>query len=335
MPTIQTVDMRRLVDRAWTRPVLPCLLNERTIHMRRHLAPGLCIAALLALTACGSDDDASSDSSTVATAEVDGSGVTTESSATDGSTDDSTDSSTAGSTKTTVAGSGTTVVGSTGTTVVGSTGATVAGSTGTTVAGSGTTAPGTTNAVPKAPEDLTLLADGLGPLRFGADSAAVVSAVDAVLGQPVSDAPAEYPNSVEGAFHSQDEELEFIKPFGRTVCWLNGLCIEFGGTTAGPYSFVGWYYAATDTDELAAPSGLDVGSTWADFAGVMTVDTGGCFSVGSGASNGVRLTLQSSGTPFVTVDDVGNETPTTPDPADVTVVQMQAGEQVVFLLGDC
>ena len=319
--------------------MLPCLLNERTIHMRRHLAPGLCIAALLALTACGSDDDASSDSSTVATAEVDGS-VATDSNATDGSTDSSTAGSTkttvAGSSKTTVAGSGTTVVGSTGTTVAGSTGITVPGSTGTTVAGSGTTAaPGTTNAVPKAPEDLTLLADGLGPLRFGADSAAVVSAVDAVLGQPVSDAPAEYPNSVEGAFHSQDEELEFIKPFGRTVCWLNGLCIEFGGATAGPYSFLGWYYAATDTDELAAPSGLDVGSTWADFAGVMTVDTGGCFSVGSGASNGVRLTLQSSGTPFVTVDDVGNETPTTPDPADVTVVQMQAGEQVVFLLGDC
>ena len=307
--------------------------------MRRHLAPGLCIAALLALTACGSDDDASSDSSTVATAEVDGS-VATDSNATDGSTDSSTAGSTkttvAGSSKTTVAGSGTTVVGSTGTTVAGSTGTTVPGSTGTTVAGSGTTAaPGTTNAVPKAPEDLTLLADGLGPLRFGADSAAVVSAVDAVLGQPVSDAPAEYPNSVEGAFHSQDEELEFIKPFGRTVCWLNGLCIEFGGATAGPYSFLGWYYAATDTDELAAPSGLDVGSTWANFAGVMTVDTGGCFSVGSGASNGVRLTLQSSGTPFVTVDDVGNETPTTPDPADVTVVQMQAGEQVVFLLGDC
>ena len=319
--------------------MLPCLLNERTIHMRRHLAPGLCIAALLALTACGSDDHASSDSSTVATAEVDGS-VATDSNATDGSTDSSTAGSTkttvAGSSKTTVAGSGTTVVGSTGTTVAGSTGITVPGSTGTTVAGSGTTAaPGTTNAVPKAPEDLTLLADGLGPLRFGADSAAVVSAVDAVLGQPVSDAPAEYPNSVEGAFHSQDEELEFIKPFGRTVCWLNGLCIEFGGATAGPYSFLGWYYAATDTDELAAPSGLDVGSTWANFAGVMTVDTGGCFSVGSGASNGVRLTLQSSGTPFVTVDDVGNETPTTPDPADVTVVQMQAGEQVVFLLGDC
>ena len=319
--------------------MLPCLLNERTIHMRRHLAPGLCIAALLALTACGSDDDASSDSSTVATAEVDGS-VATDSNATDGSTDSSTAGSTkttvAGSSKTTVAGSGTTVVGSTGTTVAGSTGITVPGSTGTTVAGSGTTAaPGTTNAVPKAPEDLTLLADGLGPLRFGADSAAVVSAVDAVLGQPVSDAPAEYPNSVEGAFHSQDEELEFIKPFGRTVCWLNGLCIEFGGATAGPYSFLGWYYAATDTDELAAPSGLDVGSTWANFAGVMTVDTGGCFSVGSGASNGVRLTLQSSGTPFVTVDDVGNETPNTPDPANVTVVQMQAGEQVVFLLGDC
>jgi hypothetical protein len=116
---------------------------------------------------------------------------------------------------------------------------------------------------------------------------------------------------------------------------LNGLCIEFGGATAGPYSFVGWYYAATDTDQLAAPSGLEVGSTWADFVDVITVDTGGCSTVGSGASDGVQLSLQSSGIPFVTVDADGNATPTTPDPADVTVMQMQAGEQVVFLTGDC
>ena len=57
--------------------------------------------------------------------------------------------------------------------------------------------------------------------------------------------------------------------------------------------------------------------------------------MGYGDSKGVSLTLQSSGTPFSSFDNDGNETTALPDPADVTVVQMQAGDQMIFLIGDC
>lgn len=316
--------------------------------MRRHLSHGLIVATLLVVTACGGDDDSpsgsstdvstdSTDSTTVGTG-VDGSGVTVPDS---GDAGGSTSTSVKGSTGTTVAGSG----GSTGTTVAGSGGSTdttVAGSTGTTVAGPVATvvSPPTTDALPQSVADLMLRSDGVGPLRFGADVDAVVAAINPILGAPSSDAPAAYPVPAgDGTFKSQDDngddELGFVQPFGRTVCWTNGLCLESGGATAGPYAFVGWYYAATDTNELATSTGLKVGSKWADFTSVMTAEPGGCYTVGYGSSEGISLTLQSDGAPFSSFDEAGNETTALPDPADVTVVQMQAGSQVAFLIGDC
>ena len=211
----------------------------------------------------------------------------------------------------------------------------LAGSVTTAGAPATTVVPPSTNAIPENTDDLALVSDGLGALRFGADSESVVAAISVVLGDPTSDSPAEYPTAVDVGFESLDGELSFSDPFGRTVCWANGLCIELGGATAGPYVFRGWFYSATGADELAAPNGLDVGSTWADFVDVITVEPGGCYTVGYGAANGVSLSLQSSGTPFVTIEDDGTETATTPDPADVVVQQMQAGEQVIFLLSDC
>jgi hypothetical protein len=190
--------------------------------------------------------------------------------------------------------------------------------------------------VPATTADLVLVADGVGPLRFGTEADAVIGAINAVLGPPTSDAPAEYPVAADdGSFMSVDQELGWAQPFGRTVCWMNGFCGEFGGTVAGAYTFEGWFYAATDVDELAAPSGLDVGSTWADFADIITVDPGGCYSVGYGTAEGVTLAMQSSGEPFVVVDDEGTESPGAPDPADVTIMQMQAGDQVTYLFEDC
>jgi hypothetical protein len=313
--------------------------------MRRQLGHGLCIATLLVVTACGGDDDSASDSSTAATDLVDGSGVTTDSTGTGGSTDstdttdasDSTDSTVAGASTTVSGSTGTTVAGSTGTTVAGSTATTVAGSSATTVAGSGTTAaPVTTSAIPTTLVELALVSDGLGPLRFGSDGDTVILIISSVLGPPISDAPAEYPTPAgDGSYTSLDEELGWAQPFGRTVCWANGFCGEFGGATAGPYTFQGWFYAETDVDPLSAPSGLDVGSTWAEFADVITVNPGGCYSVGYGTADGVTLAMQSSGEPFVNVDEDGNETPSSPDPADVTIMQMQAGEQVTYLFEDC
>ena len=326
-----TINMRPLVFVLSART--DCRSTEETPHMRRQLGHGLCIATLLLVTACGGDDDSAADGSTATTDQVDGNGVTT------GSTDSTDTTVCGGSTDTTVAGSaGTTVAGSTDTTVAGSAATTVAGSTDTTVAGSAATtgAPATTNEFPSTLAELTLVSDGLGPLRFGSDGDTVILTISSVLGPPISDAPAEYPTPAgDGSYTSLDAELGWAQQFGRTVCWANGFCGEFGGTTAGPYTFQGWFYAATDVDPIAAPSGLDVGSTWAEFADRITVNPGGCYSVGYGLADGVTLAMQSSGEPFVNVDEDGTETPGAPDPADVTIMQMQAGEQVTYLFEDC
>jgi hypothetical protein len=302
--------------------------------MSRHLAPALTLVALLTVAACSGDDDSSdtttagSTASTTATPAADGSTVpgattpdgspVTTSGSPDGEPGTASSTPPGGSTSGTVAGDG------------------AAASTTEPSPPAPTEAPGPTNAIPQTDADLVLLSDGLGPLKFGADSDEVVAAISAVVGQPTSDAPGEYPVArPDGSFQSEDEELGFAQPFGRTVCWQDGLCIENGGTTAGPYTFLGWYYAATGPDTLAAPSGLDVGSTWADFQDIMTVEPGGCATVGHGSSYGVQLNLLSSGTPFVTTDANGTETNTTPDPKDVTVQQMEAGQQITFLQDAC
>jgi hypothetical protein len=313
--------------------------------MRRHLAYGTVLATLLVMTACGSDNGSpsasSTNNSTDGTTGIDGSGVTVPDSG-----------SAAGSTTTAkgASGSSTSASGSTGagTTVAGTSGTatTVAGSPSNTSASSGaTTVPPATNAVPQDVADLVLRSDGLGSIRFGVSSDVAVAAISAVLGTPSSDAKAEYPLPAgDGTFKSQtpgedgappEDDLGFVKPFGREVCWVNGLCIESGGDAAGTYSFVGWYYAAADDDHLATADGLDTGSRWSDFTSVMTVDPGGCYSIGHGSSAGISLTLQSDGTPFSDFAANGDPIEATPDPADVTVVQMQAGDQVIFLIGDC
>jgi hypothetical protein len=293
--------------------------------MHRQIGTALCAAVLLTLTACGGDDDDSAGSTSAPSTSVDQ----------DGSSVPTTDEAGATTVPGGIAGGSTSLPGSA--TTVG--GATTVPADGTQPGADGTAttpAPGSTNPVPQNDADLKLLADGLGPLKFGAPADDVVAAISAIVGEPVSDAPAEYPVPIDGGlFQSADEELGFSQPFGRTVCWLNGLCIENGGTEAGAYTFVGWYYAATGPDLLAAPSGLDVGSTWAEHQSEITIDPGGCFTVGHGTADGVTLNLLSSGDPFVEVDADGNETAGSPDPADVVVQQMEAGAQVLFLLDDC
>jgi hypothetical protein len=49
----------------------------------------------------------------------------------------------------------------------------------------------------------------------------------------------------------------------------------------------------------------------------------------------VNLYLESSGEWFQSFDDAGNYVVGNPDPADVTVTSMSAGNLRIFLFGDC
>lgn len=204
-----------------------------------------------------------------------------------------------------------------------------------------TAAPSTTAAPPPTPPpltaaDLVLRRDGIGPLSFGDRADPVLTTLADVLGVPVEDTPAQYPVAVgDGTFQSPDGELGYTQPFGRFVCFANGLCAQFGGPAVGDLRFTGWVYGeAAGGVALVTAGGIGIGARWADFP-AMTVFEGGCYSAGHGEIDGVALWLLSSGVPFSGVDADGNWVTNVPDPADVTVYRMDAGSFELYLFGDC
>lgn len=198
-----------------------------------------------------------------------------------------------------------------------------------------TAPPATTRPAPTSPADLVLAFHGVEPFLFGMSRADVVAGLSALLGDPVSDDAREYPMPDDGVFLTDDGSLAFVFPFGRTVCFTNGLCTEFGAGSDSALLFTGWNFAGDDAAGLATEDGITVGSVWADHLDAIEVDEGGCFQEGYGNATGVDLVLVSAGEPFLATDDDGNQTPQVPDPADVTVVAMSAGELPTARGADC
>ena len=196
------------------------------------------------------------------------------------------------------------------------------------------TAPTTTEpSGPLTPADLILAFDGVQPFDFGSADTEVVPALAAVLGEPASDVVAEYPTPDEGQFVN-DDEMGFVARFGRTVCFDNGLCVEFGAGSDSALQFVGWDFSGEEAAGLATADGITVGSSWADHVDAIVADEGGCFSIGYGSADGVDVTLESNGAPFVETVD-GEFVTNDPDPADVRVIGLQAGDVPIQLFADC
>ena len=194
----------------------------------------------------------------------------------------------------------------------------------------------TTTAPPLTPAGLVLRSDGIGPLVFGAPVADTLAVLTPVLGPTIIDESADYPNEpTPGQFESVEGDFGFAHPFERQVCFDNSLCITFGGSAPDRLAFVGWELGAGNPPPLLTTAGITVGVRWADFAGSMTVEQGGCYTAGYGQSAGVNLYLESTGEPFGSFDEAGNYVIGNPDPADVTVTSMSAGNLRLFLFGDC
>jgi len=190
-----------------------------------------------------------------------------------------------------------------------------------------TTAPTTTTTTPPlAAADLVLRADGIGPLTFGAQAEESIAVLTGALGAPRSDESTSYPNVgiYEGSFATADN-YAFTNPFGRRVCYLDGWCASFGGAAADRLAFVGWELSGENPPPLSTAAGVTIGSRWADFTSEITVNDGGCYSVGYGQSDGISVVLRSTGEWFYKVDEAGNVSDGNPDPADVTVTAMHAG----------
>lgn len=211
--------------------------------------------------------------------------------------------------------------------------------TSTTTVPSDTTTPPTT-AAPVTVADLVLRGDGIGPIVFGAPAAETLGTLAGLLGPVTSDISMAFPIvSESGSFTDDTGEVLFEFPFGRTSCFANGWCAQFGGPSDLALQFVGWSYGSDADPPIEPPlvtaAGIGMASRWADHLDAMDVPPGGCYSIGYGDTDGIALDLLSTGVAFLVVDAAGNSTPTLPDPADVRVVAMRAGAQVGYLYLDC
>ena len=181
---------------------------------------------------------------------------------------------------------------------------------------------------------LVLRGDGIGAYNLGDEGQPVLDGLIAQLGAPASDDTIEYPVADGlGQYTTSDGEMGFVAPVGRTVCWSVGFCAELGGATDASTSFTGWSYRDDTTGALYSTSGVTIGTRGNEAP--ITIFEGGCYSSGGGEIDGIRLTLQSDGVPFSSFDDSGNYIANVPPPEDVSVVWMEAGENPVFLYGDC
>ena len=180
-----------------------------------------------------------------------------------------------------------------------------------------------------------LRSDGVGSFALGGEVKAVVDGISAQLGGSTLDETTAYPSADGlGQYQTTDGSFGFVAPVGRSVCWSVQFCAEFGGATGASMSFTGWSYRADPTHALHSPTGITLDMRLSD-APKIHVDEGGCYSVGSGEVDGIRLTLESSGEPFGSFDASGNYVSNVPNPADVTVTWMETGEVPVSLYGDC
>lgn len=186
-----------------------------------------------------------------------------------------------------------------------------------------------------AAEALVLRAGGVGPFDLGSAAEQVVTGISGELGAPTRDDTVDYPVADgQGEYTTAEGDTGFVAPIGRTVCWSANLCVEFGGASVVSMSFTGWTYTNDPLAALSSASGGTIGARWSDLS-AMEVAAGGCYSVGSGTIDDIRVTLESSGDLFSSFDDAGNYITAVPSPADVTITRMETGKTPIFLFGDC
>ena len=303
------------------------LTNVARMARRTLLVVGA--VGVLVLSACTRPDDVRSASSADSIASVTDTDDTADTDDTDDSGD--TDAEATGSDTTDVP---TTDEAETSTAVTATTGDDGTARTQPTDPPSTTDAPTTTTA-PDDPSDLTLIFDGILPFRFGERDVTVVPALTELLGPPTLDELRQYPDAQEGMFFDESGEESFVAHFGRTVCFADGLCVQFGAGAPETLIFTGW--RIEETTEITTDDGIAIGSTLADFADVITFDPAdSCYQVAYGMASGIDITLISDDGVFAAPNadgdglDLGD-----PDPTRVTVREMSAGQLPVYVFADC
>ena len=129
----------------------------------------------------------------------------------------------------------------------------------------------------------------------------------------------------DGTYQDTNGEV-FTYPAQHTTCFDNALCVVFGGSFAESLALVGWVQNNENVEPpLTTVEGVTVGSVWADHLDDLNVPDRGYSTAQGTTSGGIDVVLFSAGDPFLAYDNDGNEIPTEPEPADVTVIRLSAG----------
>lgn len=185
--------------------------------------------------------------------------------------------------------------------------------------------------------DLVLLPAGVGSAAFSRDDASTIAYFSSALGAPISDDLAQYPIPNSSPGFEDAEENGFTFPHGRTTCFANGFCAQFGGMTPTTLTFVGYAQSGftPPSEPLKTTSGVTIGTRGDDIPGAITVPTGGCFSVGEGTADGIAVLLQSDGVQFAEPTPSGDIVFNMPPLSDVVVLSIFAGDRPFQLFADC
>lgn len=186
------------------------------------------------------------------------------------------------------------------------------------------------------PDPLGLHVDGVGAFHFGQPLGEVTAGITAVAGADIGDDVVDFPTAdPSGGFTDDSDERSFVAPIARTVCWSGSLCLTFGGTDPTALTFTGWRLDGETgtTAPYATATGIGLGSRWSDHQRDMSVQAGGCYTIGGGTTvDGVTLVLQ--GGVFGQTTDDGGYVSLLPAPSEVTVVELSAGATVTSF-DDC
>ncbi len=194
-----------------------------------------------------------------------------------------------------------------------------------------TPAPTTTVAGPP-----TLRSSGIGGYEFGGPTPdELIAELSGFLGSPTSVVSNDYPDGSSGFYENADAESGFAYPSGRTACFSNALCVEFGGADASSLRFVG-YRQNEGAGSLTTASGVTAGTPGSAFPDALVVEPGGCYSTGTGTADGASVFLQSDGELFGFYDDAtGDYVLQAPPVDDVVVLSVFGGDEPYFLYDDC
>jgi hypothetical protein len=99
-------------------------------------------------------------------------------------------------------------------------------------------------------------------------------------------------------------------------------------------TFVGWQDGNAPDALLLDANGLGIRTRLSGRPeAIASIESGGCLQSGIGhTATGIKLDLYSDGQPFTTPDPPANFTPPL---ADLTVIEMYAGDQIHAIFDDC